>query len=69
LQFKESSPGALIGESPFNKNRLPVCLIYYECCLNKYDAIRRERFLKSGQGRRYLKKRLKDFLINIKQKE
>jgi len=24
--------------------RLPITLIYYECCLNKFDAIKRERF-------------------------
>jgi putative endonuclease len=59
----------LAGKVPSTRNRLPLSLIYYECCLIKYDAIRRERFLKSGQGRRYLKKRLRDFLANIKQKE
>ncbi|MCX6744359.1 MAG: GIY-YIG nuclease family protein [Candidatus Parcubacteria bacterium] len=43
--------------------RLPVILIYYECCLNKTDAIRREKYLKTGPGGRYLKKRLK-FQLN-----
>lgn len=42
--------------------RLPVDLIYYEGCLNKFDAIRREKYLKTGSGGRYLKKRLKFYL-------
>ncbi|PIY96439.1 MAG: excinuclease ABC subunit C, partial [Candidatus Kerfeldbacteria bacterium CG_4_10_14_0_8_um_filter_42_10] len=37
-------------------------LIYYEACLNKDDAFARERYLKSGMGKRYLKNRLKRFL-------
>jgi putative endonuclease len=36
----------------------PLRLIYFEACLNKGDAYRRERYLKSGMGRRYLKNRL-----------
>jgi putative endonuclease len=37
-------------------------LIYYETCLDKNDALGRERLLKSGSGRVYLKKQLKNFL-------
>lgn len=37
-------------------------LIYYEAYLNKNDAIGREKFLKSGSGRTYLKKQLKNYL-------
>jgi len=37
-------------------------LIYYEACLSAADAIARERYLKSGMGKRYLKNRLKDYL-------
>jgi putative endonuclease len=37
-------------------------LIYYECYANKIDALGRERFLKSGAGRQYLKKQLKNYL-------
>lgn len=44
------------------KSKLPVRLIYYETCLNKYDALNREKYLKSGPGRSYLKRRLKNFL-------
>lgn len=44
------------------KSRCPFELIYYEACLNKYDAIVREKYLKTGIGKRYLKNRLKCFL-------
>lgn len=40
------------------KNRGPLELIYYEACLNKYDAYCREKYLKSGMGKRYLRNRL-----------
>ncbi len=35
---------------------------YYEAYLNKMDAIGREKFLKSGSGRRYINKQLKNYL-------
>ena len=38
--------------------RRPLRLIYYEGCLSEDDACRRERYLKTGRGRRYLKQRL-----------
>jgi len=41
------------------KYRGPLRLIYYEACLNKVDAFRREKYLKTGMGKRYLKNRLK----------
>ena len=44
------------------KNRGPFRLIYYEACLNEQDAKSREKYLKSGMGKRYLKNRLKRFL-------
>ena len=43
----------------YTKNKLPVRLIYFEACLNKDDAYRRERYLKTGMGKRYLKNRLR----------
>ncbi len=45
------------------KNRAPFKLIYYEACLNEYDARAREKYLKSGRGKRYLKNRLKHFSL------
>lgn len=50
------------GESTWTKDRAPWDLIYYEACLNKEDARSREKYLKSGTGKRYLKNRLKRFL-------
>jgi putative endonuclease len=50
------------GKVPATKGRGPFVLIYYEACLNQQDATAREKYLKSGQGKRYLKNRLKRFL-------
>jgi len=51
------------GKVSSTKGRRPFKLIYYEACLNKNDAMAREKFLKSGMGKRYLKNRLKRFLF------
>lgn len=37
-------------------------LIYCEGCLEKKDTLGREEFLKSGAGRKFLKKQLKHYL-------
>ncbi len=50
------------GEVVSIKGRGPFKLIYYEACLNRQDAFMREKFLKSGPGKKYLKNRLKRFL-------
>ena len=57
-RFKEHN----VGLSTLTKNRGPFVLIYYEACLNKKDAFTREKYLKTGMGKRYLKNRLKRFL-------
>ena len=44
------------------KSRLPLRLVYYEWCLSKSDAIAREKYLKSGMGKKYVRNRLKGFL-------
>jgi putative endonuclease len=44
------------------KNRRPLKLIYFEGCVNQQDATRREKYLKSGNGKIYLKSRMKIFL-------
>ncbi len=54
-RFKQHCDGLV--ES--TKGRNPFILIYYEACLNKDDAFARERYLKSGMGKRYLYNRLK----------
>ncbi|MBU1862764.1 MAG: GIY-YIG nuclease family protein [Candidatus Omnitrophica bacterium] len=45
------------------KGRGPFELMYYEACINKHDALEREKYLKSGMGKRYIKNRLKRFLF------
>jgi putative endonuclease len=50
------------GRVPSTKERGPFELVYYEVCLNEQDALAREKYLKSGMGKRYLKNRLKRFL-------
>lgn len=47
------------GDSVSTKSRRPLTLIYYEACLNQKDAMRREKYLKSTYGHRYLKNRVK----------
>ncbi len=40
----------------------PWTLIYYEACIDESDARAREKYLKSGMGKRYLRNRLTRFL-------
>jgi len=49
------------GLSFSTKFRLPFQLIYFEGCLNEQDAKRREGYLKTTQGRRFLGLRLINF--------
>ena len=58
-RFKEHTD----GKSTYTKKRGPYQLIYYEACLNQEDAIAREKYLKTGKGKRYIKYRLKRFLF------
>lgn len=44
------------------KNRRPLRLIYYEWCLGKEDALAREKYLKSGMGKKFLRSRMKSYL-------
>jgi putative endonuclease len=46
------------GQVESTKARLPVMLVYYEACLTKEAAIRREKQLKTGFGRKYLTNRI-----------
>jgi putative endonuclease len=50
------------GEVESTAHRRPMELVYYEACLNRSDATRHERYLKSTWGKRYIKNRLKDYL-------
>lgn len=49
---------------PSTSLRIPLKLIYWEGCLNQQDATRREKYLKSGIGKIYLRNRLRNFFEN-----
>ncbi len=42
--------------------RRPFRVIYYEACLSNEDAFRREKYLKTGRGKKYLRSRLQTTL-------
>ena len=42
--------------------RRPLKLVYYEACLNENDAIKREKYFKTGFGRRFLRNRMKTYI-------
>ncbi len=50
------------GRVQSTHGRGPYELMYYEACHDRVDAEQRERYLKSGMGKRYLKNRLSRFL-------
>jgi putative endonuclease len=53
------------GESFTTKSRGPWKLIYYEAYTEREDAEGRERFLKSGAGRRFLRTQLRHYLARF----
>ena len=44
------------------KRYMPWKLIYYEACIEESDARRREKYLKTTQGGRLIKRRIKDYM-------
>jgi len=57
LRFEEHFKGYV--ES--TKDRQPLHLIYYEACLSKSDALRREKYLKTLYGKIAIRSRLKSY--------
>ena len=53
-------------KSPYTSKKENWRLMYAELYLDKFDALVREKFLKSGSGRRFIKKQLANYLINNK---
>ena len=49
------------GKVESTKNRRPFKLIYYEASINKQDAFKREKYLKTTYGKRYIYNRLKEY--------
>jgi putative endonuclease len=54
------------GKNFSTKPYKPWKLIYYEACLNEEDAKRREKYLKTTQGQRLIRRRLKEFFYEGK---
>lgn len=50
------------GDVKSTRNRRPLRLIFYEAHLNKYDALKRERYFKTNKGKTTLRQMLKNFL-------
>jgi putative endonuclease len=57
------------GSSFVTSYRGPLKLIYYEAYLEQADALGRERYLKSGAGRRFLQSQRKNYLRKHPSKE
>ncbi len=55
----------LSGKVTATRLRKPLKLIHYEYFVNKKDAKAREKFLKSGYGRKQFKQFLKNTFIEI----
>ena len=50
------------GKARSTRNRRPLRLIYYEAYLVAQDAKAREQFLKSGSGKRFIRRQLAHYL-------
>ncbi|MFH1598112.1 MAG: GIY-YIG nuclease family protein [Patescibacteria group bacterium] len=50
------------GKVESTKKRGKFVLVYYEACGNKHDAIKREKYFKTGFGRRFLNNRLEGYI-------
>lgn len=62
LRIKEHNSGKV--ES--TKDRRPLKLIHYEAYFLESDARRREKYLKTTEGKRFLKQQIRDLLIELK---
>lgn len=61
-RLEEHNQGLVFSTKPYR----PWKAIYYEACLNAEDAKRREHYLKTTQGQRLLKRRLKEYFYENK---
>jgi len=46
------------GKCRYTSGRLPWALVYQESFGTRSEAMRREKFLKTGQGRKFLKEKI-----------
>jgi len=63
-RFAEHNRGKNFSTKPY----CPWQLIHYEAYLDKQDAMRREKYLKTSQGTRLLKRMLKEYFYKFKSK-
>ncbi len=61
IRYHQHSMGKVFA----TKDRRPLEIIYYEACLNIIDAYKREKYLKSGPGKKYLNGRLRKYLTSL----
>ncbi len=54
------------GSVKSTKNKRPLSLVHYEAYLLESDARRRKKYLKTTEGKYFLKKQLKDLFEKIK---
>lgn len=45
------------GKVESTADRRPLTLIYYEACIREEDAFKREKYLKTTYGKRYIRTR------------
>ena len=57
-RFREHQEGTVTS----TKSRAPFELVFYEAYRNKYDAMRREKYLKTSKGKSTLRQMLREFL-------
>ncbi|MFZ2303935.1 MAG: GIY-YIG nuclease family protein [Minisyncoccia bacterium] len=50
------------GQVESTKDRRPLEIIYSEACLDKHDAMHREKYLKTYWGKQFIRNRLKSYL-------
>lgn len=58
IRLAKHNAGEVVSTKPY----LPWKIIYYEVYLDRRDATGREKFLKSGAGRSFLRKQLRNYL-------
>ena len=51
------------GKIKATTNRVPLHLIYYEACRDVGDAFRREKYLKTAYGKRFIKTRCRGYFM------
>lgn len=56
----------LAGHASSTRDRRPLYLIYYEAYVLAKDAKARETFLKSGSGKRFIRKQLRYYFWSVK---